>query len=253
VNDTAALKRAAAIIKLDLGTWDPAEAQVRRFARRLIGTDMDTARAALDEIVTYFKNDEDEFYELLEIVASCWVDLATETTIRARATNTAAAARDVALNANGTDMARFCVLRASDKPPSNMWRVAEVPNAYTNADDLIAQIYVSLAGRFNKPTAPVDREQIKKLLGLMQRTNNPVVVALRADGVNDKLLAALRDEFKTVMFFLLTGDRTVAATAYPDVEIIKPALARQFESEFLGTYNDAKDFFETKPDVFRKR
>jgi hypothetical protein len=251
VNDDDALVRAADSVQLDLGPWNPTQDKALRLALRLLGTGVDRAIPALDELLPFFTSDRDTFYELLDLVACSWVDLSASTAIEERAAAASTRLRGVALNAAQPGTAQLCVLRASGRPPRNAWRVAKVPNVFETLEQLTTQVYDALAPLFAVPAPPADRARVADALRRAEKFNNPVFVALREDGLKPKWLAELRKEFETVTFFLLTARRAVGDASYPDVKILRPPLHDGFESAFWTNYEDAKGFFDDKAALFK--
>ena len=250
VSDKRALRRAAAVVRSEIQSWSPTEDDYLMFALQLTAASLPLAVKSLDELVPYFREKEKAFFDLLHIVSCSWIDLRLSETISDRALAPDPPRRAVALNAARATTASLCVLRASAKPPSNTWRVADIPNRFENVDQLIEQIYVSLAPLFRQPADPPVRATLQKSLERENRNGTPVVVALQDAGVDDKLLAELRKEFRTVMFFLLTANRVIRESEFRNVALIIPPLPEDFETTFWNEYDDAKAFFQEKPNAF---
>jgi hypothetical protein len=224
-------------IALNLGTWEPLEDPWERFAFELIGLGLGKTAPALLQLAGSFQRTRRDWCDILDLVAGSWVDYRSAEILKNR-TLGVLNDRAVGLNAVDGQTARLYVVKASDRRPSSTWLTADVNDAVADLDELIAEIEAALARAFGLETSPVDRAKLDWKLNNQENARQPVVVFLRTNALDDAWLAALRQRFRFVTLFLLSGATPAALSG---VEWLHPELPPEFEANFWIDYADNKD------------
>jgi hypothetical protein len=179
--------------------------------------------------------------KIFELLATSWVDLRATRYITEIAKGECAH-RALAVNGEQSLTAGCYVLRASGKPADDTWNMVESNGVLSEKvlDDLKVNIEVALRAKLNlKP-----EESLEKELNLFDKMGEPVFVTLRAAGINDRVLAALRCALPTVTFFFLAGREESNQTALSsvNVEYIAPPLDDGFEDMFCNLYAEKRRY-----------
>ncbi len=227
-------------IKLELGTWEPLQDQWVQFAFLLLGLGLSNAAPALKQLQGTFGQYPEDWLNLIELVACAWVDHCSAGTFRALAQDTYEK-RTVGLNAEQSQTAQSYVFKASNRRPSHTWTRVDVSDVVASLEELENKIADSLA-RALKLSTPADRAKLDKKLQIYDRNNDPVVIYLRTRGLSQEWLSHLRKQFRSVTFFLLTGNDQ---PAFENMTWLEPGLEANFEARFWNDYEDTKDFLLT--------
>jgi len=233
------LRRAAAArLEFEL-LWQPYESDLSQLSFRLLGSGMSTACAkairALKEDPDYRK---DNLSHIVQIVASAWVDLRSDRIMKLAL---APSPPPIVLNATRGDLACMYLDYARysvDILPA--WRFKEANTAIRECADPAAaakELIDAVTAALLELLDPVAPEKLESELQAYAQLQEPIVIGLRAYSFNSAAIAALRDKFKTVTFFLLGGDELDldeidASEAY----VVRPPLLPHDEIECLSRY-----------------
>jgi TIR domain len=228
---------AKAQINLDLGTWEPLQDPWERFAFDLIGLGLGRTAPALLQLAGSFNRTRKEWCDILDLVACSWVDYRSAEVLRNR-TQAETKDRTVGLNAVEGQTARLYVVKASDRRPSATWITADINDVVADLDGLFSEIEAALARALGLETSPVDRAKLERKLRNQETAKQPVVVCLRTNSLDDTWLAAIRERFKFVTLFLLSGATPAALSG---VEWLQPDLPPEFETNFWTEYANHTD------------
>jgi hypothetical protein len=147
--------------------------------------------------------------------------------------------RVVALNAASSLTASKYVNRAGNRPPTDPWPMAPVTAINLAVAALTKEVDLALRQKIGLSESDDLAEALGSLESLLDK---PVLVAIPAAGITDKILSELRAAFPTVTFFLLAGDEepVLHVIQQQRIEMLEPRLPVGFESSFFKEYNAAK-------------
>lgn len=229
---------------LDVAPWLPQEAahegrQRRlRLAVQLMSVGMEGAAHAIRLLQGRMGHDWSVVQEIIDLVASSWVDYRSTTRIPP-ITRDAAGPRALALNASSRDTAWMYVVCAARNDPAtgneDLWYLAPTNGVAGErvVDDLEAELRRSLAQELGVGMDGLDNE-LEWLFG-----GQPVLAALpHTPSLTSEVLEELRRRLPHVTFFVLTGDSPGAdVLRAAEVEFLVPELGEQDEETFLDAYD----------------
>lgn len=227
-----------------LDTWMPfAEEKLRlRLAAQLLSVGMIGAAPAVLHLRGKIRKKDDQVIwvnRVLRLVASAWVDPRSFDRLPRIAKGEEKIAA-VGLNASHELTAEMYLVSASCGDPEDTWRWAPCNDVV--AADSLPQVIRKLGDSVERTIASLLKCEPDEVAAELELLNSilpqPVIVFLRADGMNDEILTALRDRFKHVTFFLLLGKGAAAGPRLSAemFEILFPELAPDDESHFLDKY-----------------
>lgn len=231
-------------VALDLDAWIPSEEKLRlRLAAQLLSVGMLNSARALATLLGKIPRKDDKVLwleKVLKLVGSAWVDPRSFDRLPRIAKGMEKVAA-VGVNASKKSTAEMYLVCASCGDPEDTWRWLECADVYS-VGDTTPDVIEKLSRKVEEAVASklaCDPEDVHEELELLNSIfPQPVIVFLQAAGKSDEILAALRDRFKHVTFFLLMGkDRTSAPRLSEEViEILFPELAPDDEDLFLERY-----------------
>jgi hypothetical protein len=199
-------------------------------ALKLLSVGMPLAVPALLAVREYIPLAEraERMTTMIELIASSWVDLRCVGRIPGIAKGKEPV-RAFGLNATRWDAARMYVIGASHDDPSGTWYDVSCTGIFgEDIEELIEEIRGALVKRL------VPDGDLLKELKALDLTGQPVIVGLDGNGLDDKVLTRLREEFPHVTFFLMTGEAPPLSPAF--VEQLFPPLLEGDETSFLEQY-----------------
>jgi hypothetical protein len=198
-----------------------------------VGMTREAARALLTVRPEVPASDRRERTErMVELIASSWVDLRCVGRIPAIAKGQESV-RAFSLNATQWDVARMYVVGASHDDPPDTWHDAPCTGVFgENVEELIEEVRGVL---IQKLASSADK--LLQDLAAFHFSEQPVIVGLDGQGLDEKILNRLRQEFPHVTFFLMTGAETVPSLSKDLVELLFPSLLEGDEASFLKQYN----------------
>ena len=230
-------------VDLDLDVWIPSEEKLRlRLAAQLLSVGMLKAARALAILLGKIPKKEDKALwldKVLKLVASAWVDPRSFDRLPRIAKGREKVAA-VGINASQERTAEMYLVCARCDDPEDTWRWRGCNDRVVG--DSIPEVIEKLSHQVTKTLADLlvcePDEVIEELELLNSIFPQPVIIFLQGAGINDKILAALRDRFKRVTFFLLMGNDMAAAPRLSEemIEILFPELAPDDEDQFLDQY-----------------
>lgn len=229
---------------LDVNPWLPQEGAHKghqrrlRLAVQLMSVGMESATRAVRLLQRRMGNDWKEVQELIDLIASSWVDYRSTMRIPLVARDPEGA-RALALNANSVQTAWMYVVCAARNDQltgsEDSWYLAPTNGVAGErvVEDLEAEIRRSLAHELGVGLDRLDSE-LKWLFG-----DQPVLVALpHTPALTCAVLDGLRRRLPHVTFFVLTGGaQSAGALRDAEVEFLIPELGERDEEEFLDAYD----------------
>jgi len=186
---------------IDVGGWLPEQAKLTRLAYGLLGAGLERGHDSFMVLAGFVRDDSQEAVnDLIDVVGSSWVDCSTLD----RIPGAWRSQQPVALSGYKTETARMYLVRACERRPSRLWRLATVDGVVgeRTLDDLRVLVRSALCTTFGVSEEGLDKElEIEE----QQKEKEPLFVALPSPSVDAETLRALRGEFRGVTFFLLTG------------------------------------------------
>lgn len=241
--DPAELLDAARVMNTDVSEWTDKKEYPRLLAREMLEHGLQRSVKAIRQLSFYLGDDDTQ--TLIELVAPVWVSISAASAIPRIATEQDKALRRLWVN-GGDQFPEFTsehfIRRACCEAPRACWPVLPVP--FDSGEDDVERykriINESLKTRVVKVESAPD-VVVKKVLEKKERDEEPVFVAFHPPGPEPEVIAALRAEFPTLTFFILTGNQTRNATlSLADVQFLEPKLREDEELEAYAEYLNAK-------------
>lgn len=237
----AELLSAADAMSVDVSNWTKEEDYPTLLAKEMLEHGLPKAVKGIRELDNFLDPAATE--KLIELVAPVWVSLAAASRIPQIASMQDTTLRKLWVNGGGDEYSEFTaghfVRRACCRPPQTCWPVLLVPP--DSGEDDIGHykrvIKESLKIRFlrNESASEV---VLKEVLARKERDNEPIFVAFTPPGPDRDVIAALRAEFPTLTFFILTGYQAQAVPS-PDVQFLQPELKAEDELAAYAEYINA--------------
>jgi len=244
--DENVLLTAAIAMGVDVSDWTDAATYPELLATQMLMHGLTTAGKAIRELQDFVSPQTEE--RLIELIAPTWVNLQAASAIPRIATNSNQTLRRLWLN-GGDDYPDFTaghfVRRACSRAPDSCWPVLFVPSEA--AEDELGYyrlvIRESLKTRLLRKENATDAE-VRLLLGEREKNLEPIFVAFYPPGPSSEALTALRTEFPTLTFFILTGNEAANELAnFPaDVEFLEPKLAAGEEAAAYAQYITVRSY-----------
>lgn len=245
-NNTKADLREVGVSKLG---WDKQRLDAKtdyfeKFAQDILEAETLTAFAAVEQLRDRgMKNAS----ELLNLVAPGWVVQEEAKPVVYLAMKDGSK-RAVGLNGTGRWAVTAYISRACFKPLAHGQRVCMLTSPKT--PDVLSEFKQQIIKQFT-PTGPFAEEtDVNAVIRLIENISQkqPVFVVFPPDSLPDaKLLEGLRGVFRTVTFFILTGDQPPAKlrSIREKIELLKP-LDRKRESNTRDEYRRLSENFGTQ-------
>jgi hypothetical protein len=212
--------------------------ELERLTLALRSLGLDGARPLLQLLRGNFKDPDNhwkEFHlrEIYDLLALFWVDRPSAATI-ARVVKGPPAERNLALDADEQETARFYVHRACDKVPAdNEWMIAPVTlvggEELASDDFLVRKIRQVLASKLTTTDKELDAD-----LAAHDEAGNPVFVIVALASLPAARITRLREALKTVTFVFLSRPAVPADDAR--VRRLIPRLEKADEDAFHARY-----------------
>ena len=240
------LLEAARVMGVDLSEWSDSRQYPMLLAGEMLSRGLPVAANALREIADFLGKDNTR--TLVELIAPVWVNLHAASVIPQIATRDDASPRTLWVN-GGDDYPEFTashfIRRACCRTPNTCWPVLPVPN--DSGEDEIG--YYKRAIRESIRIKVVKNEEAKdslvqRVLQNRERDKEPVFVVFYPPGPAPEVISALRTEFPTVTFFILTGNKAAgAAQRLPGgAEFLQPVLGPHEEEDAFSEYTTATGY-----------
>ena len=214
--------------------------ELERLALTLRSLGLDGARPLLQLLRGNFDDPDNHWKafhlrQIYDLLALFWVDFPSADAILSIVKG-AAAGRNLALDADERDTARFYVHRACPKVPAdNEWMVAPVALVAGEelADDefLIRKIRQALIVKLSTSDEELDAD-----LDLHDQASNPVFVIVALASLRPERITRLRKALATVTFVFLS--RPAVPSDDPRVRRLVPRLEKADEDAFHKRYRD---------------
>jgi hypothetical protein len=174
--------------------------------------------------------------KILWLVGSAWVDYRAVDRIAALARST----RTIGSNAEKPLTARMYVVRASNLPPNDAWKVAEATETSgAFGEDEVRHAWETAIRESLRAAIPKKTDEgLNRWLASKAQNDEPVFVALPFAGLSDGLIEHLKSQFRAVTFFLLAGDTEPSHVFIQktSAEWLDPRLLREDEQRFCEAY-----------------
>lgn len=214
--------------------------ELERLALALRSLGLDGARPLLQLLRGNFDDPDNHWKafhlrQIYNLLALFWVDFPSADTI-ASVVKGAATGRNVALDADERETARFYVHRACPKVPAdNEWMVAPVAlvagEELANDEFLIRKIRHALVARLSTSDEELDTD-----LALHDQASNPVFVIVALASLRAERITRLRTALATVTFVFLS--RPAVPSDDPRVSRLVPRLDKADEDAFHKRFRD---------------
>lgn len=174
----------------------------------------------------------DRIKRMVDLIASSWVDLRCVGRIPGIAKGKEPV-QAFSLNVTRWDTARMYVIGASHDDPEDSWFDASCTGVFgEDTEELIREMRRVLAELLTIP-----QEDLLVELKSLYVSEQPVIVGLDGNGINEEILLRLRREFPHVTFFLMAGEAGAAPSLSQDlVELLFPPLLEGDETSFREQY-----------------
>lgn len=233
------LLEAAGEIDLDLEPWSLHKDLRLRLALQLQSVGMAAAAPALKVLRRHFPEETraNRMRTIVELVGSSWVDSRSAARL-AKLIDEARDARSVGVNGRRTWTAKMYVLGARGESTAD-WYFAPCNGIFGEdaVETLKAKLWSALSCALTGDDENVDKEDLRKDLAVFEKARDPVVVAFHHAGITRPLLAELRQEFPSIIFFVLTGEASPLA-AEAALEVLIPRLGPGDEDASFDRYDD---------------
>ncbi|HEV2840741.1 MAG TPA: toll/interleukin-1 receptor domain-containing protein [Chthoniobacterales bacterium] len=240
------IRRGAATLAMKLGAWTPPDDIRRALAVKMMCTGLDKIRVMIRLFLSYFLDKPVLIRDMINLVATSWVDLRAAGEISSISTGTEKP-RMLGVNAETQQIAETYVLRASNKSSLDSWKVASVPGIVDDrpAETLERQIRAALKDILK---VDGDDDELEKELEQYDEDDEPVFVTLPAEGLNRTLIEQVRAIFPSVTLFVLGGIDASKRSLFAaeGVPLLAPALDAEFEKGFCAKYEDCVSFLRKR-------
>jgi TIR domain len=244
--DEQVLLTAAIAMDVDVSDWSDATQYPELLATQMLTHGLSTAGKAIRALQDFITPQTEE--KLIELIAPMWVNVQAASAIPRIATNSNQTLRRLWLN-GGDEYPDFTaghfVRRACSRAADSCWPVLSVPS--DAAEDELGYykliIREKLKLKLLRNESATDKE-IKLLLDQREKHEEPIFVAFYPPGPSSDVLAALRPEFPTLTFFILTGNDAATELAnFPDdVEFLEPRLTAGEEAAAYAQYITVRSY-----------
>lgn len=180
--DADAIRRAADILQIELGPWEPDGDPRQALALRMLQVNLKQSIEVLEYLVPYMEH-ESNADRILSIIAPSWVDLCS-----ARWITQCAQSKDkkpiVVLNAHRKRTADMYVQRACCRPQKTMWPIITLSEVYGEAtvSEILAEIDRALLQTFRLEEDPFGdnfHKRLDELLKIRDKQGKPVFLLIR--------------------------------------------------------------------------
>lgn len=236
-----AIRRAADILQIDLGPWEPAGDPRRALALRMLQVNLKQSIEVLEYLVPYMEH-ESSADRILSIIAPSWVDLCS-----ARWITHCAQSKDrkpiVVLNARRKRTADMYVQRACCRPQKTMWPIITLSEVYGEAtvSEILAEIDRVLVQAFRLEEDPFGddvHKRLDELLKIRDKQGKPVFLLIRYQSHLKKFMPELHAALPRITLFVLTGDELPDSAAFKSTPmrllepLLKPGVEEQAQNDF---------------------
>ena len=242
--DEEIVRRAADILKVELGPWDPADDPRRALALRMLQVNLKQSVDVLEYLVPYMEH-ETNVDRILSVIAPSWVDLCS-----ARWITHCACCKDVKpiilLNAHRKRTADMYIQRACCRTKKTMWPVITLSEIYGEATvpEILAEIDQALLREFRLEEDPFGDDvhaRLDDLLKVRDSQGKPVFILLRYQSLLKKFITDLHAALPRITLFVLTGDELPDTSAFEPtpMRLLEPLLQPGAEKQAQNDYDYA--------------
>jgi hypothetical protein len=242
----AELLEAARAMDVDVSEWNESSEYPMLLAGEMLRRGLPSASSALRELSDFLGPDNTS--TLIELIAPVWVSLHAASHIPRIATREDTAARLISVN-GGDEYPDFTashfIRRACCRTPSTCWPILPVPNQ--SGEDEVGYYKRTIRELIKTKVVKVEGAKdslIQSVLKNRERDQEPIFIVFYPPGPPPEVSAALRTEFPTVTFFVLTGSQSSSGAArLPEgVELLEPKLNPGEEETAFSEYTTAKGY-----------
>lgn len=246
--EAAELLNAARAMGADVTDWSDSSEYATLLAREMLERGLPWAMRGIRELDDFLEADETR--KLVELIAPVWVSMSAASTIPQIAAREDHLLRRLWVNGGDVDepvfTAKHFVRRACCRTPDTCWPVLYVP-PHSGEDDVTyykGVIHQLLKTHVVKVENAKD-SLIKSVLTIKERDQEPIFVAFSPPGPDPQVIKALRAEFPTLTFFIMTGGQSVAAAAglAADIQFLEPQLRAGEEEAAFNEYITAIGYY----------
>lgn len=245
----AELLNTAVAMNLDTSDWAKEEEYPMLLAREMLERGLKKARIGIRQIDDFLGPDDTE--KLIHLVAPVWVSIPAASAIPRIATEKDTKLRKLWVNGGDEDpefTAGHFVRRACCRPPESCWPVLLVgPDSGEDEVGHYKRVIRELLKNRVVRHESASEVTIKKVLANREEDGEPVFVAFSPPGPDPDVIAALRTEFPTLTFFILTG--TKASPPLASVQFLEPKLKEDEESNAFAEYLSAMSIIQNPGSV----
>lgn len=246
--EAAELLNAARAMGTDLTDWSDSSEYATLLAREMLERGLPWAMRGIRELDDFLEPDETR--KLVELIAPVWVSMRAASTIPQIAAREDYPLRRLWVNGGDIDepgfTAKHFVRRACCRTPDTCWPVLHVP-PHSGEDDVThykAVIHRLLKTHVVKVENAKD-SVVKSVLTNRERDQEPIFVAFSPPGPDPQVMTALRAEFPTLTFFIMTGGQSLGAAAGPvgEIQFLEPHLRVGEEEAAFTEYITAIGYY----------
>lgn len=238
------LLSAAQVMGLNVKTWTDSSKYPELLAEQMLERGLLSSGQGIREFDDSLGAEQTDL--LIELIAPAWVSLRAAGTIPLIATNEDLLLRRLWVN-GGDKRPEFTadhfVRRACVRPPETCWPVLLVqPDA---GEDEVGRYKRTIQEHLKNKIVGVedaDELEVARVLANRETSREPIFVAFHPPGPAPDTLTALRKEFGTLTFFILTGNQTTQSNFPPEVEFLEPRLQPGEEADAYAQYLTVRGF-----------
>lgn len=240
----AELLNAADAMDIDVSDWTEEKEYPTLLAREMLERGLQKSIKGIRELDDFLGPEATE--TLIELVAPVWVRIPAASAIPHIATQETKLRK---LWVNGGDQypdftAEHFVRRACCRPPRTCWPVLLV--APDSGEDEVGHYKRVINECLKNKVLRVESASevlVKQVLNNRERDGEPVFVAFHPPGPDPDVIEALRTEFPTLTFFILTGNQAqTVPSSVVAVEFLEPKLEAGEEFAAYSEYINAKSY-----------
>jgi|GEM_PF-819972 len=244
--DKDVLLDAAHVMDVNVTDWTDDSEYPGLLAEQMLARGLSSASKAIRELSDFMEAEKTD--RLIELIAPMWVSLQAASSIPQIATHDNQMLRRLWVN-GGDEYPDFTaghfVRRACSRAPDTAWPVLFVSTdaGEDEAGHHKRVIQESLKNRLLRKENATDSE-VKLLLAEREKNQEPIFVAFYPPGPPPDVLGALRTEFPTLTFFILTGNEAANELTHlpAEVEFLEPRLQAGEEANAYAQYITVRSY-----------
>lgn len=244
----AELLNAARAMNADVSEWSESSEYPMLLAGEMLRRGLPEANGALHELADFLGADNTS--TLVELISPAWVNLHAASGIPQIATSKDAPR---VMWVNGGNAAKFVeytgtsfVRRACCRSPNFCWPIFIIPNVggEDDAGYFKSVIRKSIKNKVLRDINAPDSE-LEIVLTNRERDKEPIFIVFAPPAPATEVLDELRNVFKTLTFFVLTGNQPAggAQRLPPGIEFLQPELRTGEEEKAYLEYITTKGYF----------